>query len=330
YETEEDTLFASAGIGGIRAEYLLRKGIDFPFASSSHWFPDPDIAQTWLGSSNALDWYKGFNEESELSLDAQAEQGRAVYFGQCVLINKMLHAVRWNEGGLGDSGIDKKWRFYEAKKYTAGVKYKGPVSAQCSYASENGKFSEFWNFNTKSEKYSFLARWNFADSYIGAKTAIIKNHIPAGYNVHDDFDPYSINYYYGNTGRYESWKEYWLLGNFKGRNYNLKLAAKFFPDEKIKEAVITAEKSISLFSFKFSPLYFSDGVKNYLCSSFSAGVKKGALSVEAGAGMSPEDFSFTDESDRREDFLYNQNGWDKGYELLKEQEKIWLRAVLSF
>ncbi|MEA2082462.1 MAG: hypothetical protein U9O97_06965, partial [Elusimicrobiota bacterium] len=113
-------------------------------------------------------------------------------------------------------------------------------------------------------------------------------------------------------------------------NHNLKLVAKIFPEEKIKEAVITAEKRISVFSFKFSPMYFSDGVKNYLCSSFSAGVKKGALSIEAGAGISPEDFSLTDESDRREDFLYNQNGWDKGYELLKEQEKIWLRAVLSF
>ncbi|MEA2082169.1 MAG: glycogen-binding domain-containing protein, partial [Elusimicrobiota bacterium] len=129
YETEEDTLFASAALGGIRAEYLLRKGIDFPFASESHWFPDPDVAQTWFGSANALDWYKGFNEERELSIDASAEQGQAAYFGQCVLLNKMLHAVRWNEGGSGDAGIDKKWRFYEAKKYIAGVQYKGPVSA---------------------------------------------------------------------------------------------------------------------------------------------------------------------------------------------------------
>ena len=330
YDSEEDIVFARTAIKGLNAQYFSKKGIKFPFASDWNWFPDPEQPPTWQGNQSVQPWYKGFNEENAFSLDTALNRGRADYFCQYMIENKMLHSTHWNEGGSGYAALDKRWRFYESGKYMAGVKYKGPLTAQCSYSSERGKFSEFWNYKTKSDEYCFLARWDFGQAYIGAKALTIKNSIPADFDVYETFDPYRINYYYGKSKSYSEWKEYWAIGNFQGQSYTLKFVGKMYPEEKIKEAVITAEKNISIFVFKFSPQYFSDGVKDYLCSSVSMGIKKGGFTLEAGAGMSPGDFALIDESDRREDFLYNESGWDSGYEFLKKREKIWLRAVLSF
>jgi len=330
YDSEEDIIFAQAGVKGFNAQYLSRKGIQFPFASEWNWFPDPDQPPTWQGNQSVQPWYKGFNEESVFSLDTALKRGRADFFCQYALKNKMLRSSHWNEGGSGYAAYDKIWRFYEAGQYMAGVKYKGQLSAQFSYASERGKFSEFWDQKTKSDEYCFSGRFNFGQSYIGAKALMVKNHIPVGYDVYESFDPFHINYYYGQSKRYGRWREHWFIGDFRGRSFNLKFVGKMYPEEEIKQAVITAEKNISLFVFKFSPQYFSDGSNNYLCSSLSMGIKKGALTLEFGAGMSPGDFALIDESDRREDFLYNESDRDAGYKLLKKRETIWLRAVLGF
>jgi len=329
YLTEEDLIFAQAGFKGINAEYISKRGRDFPFASGGHWFPDPEQLPTWQGNRSVQPWYKGFNEENEFSLYGSAEKNKAGFFWQWSVKNKLLRALIDNRSGSGDIDVNKKWHFYNARKYMAGAKYGGPLAAEVSYFLENGKFEIFWNCRPRVEERKIILRWKVNESYIGAEARNRSMRPLAEYNVYKVFDPYYIRYYFDSGKRYYRWKEYRLIGKLKGASREIKFTGKMYPEEKLKEAVICGEQRISVFALRFSPRYFSYESKNYLSYSASAGWKKGALSIEAGSGLSPESLSLWDENDRREDFLYNSAGFREGEELLKKEE-LWLRIVLSF
>jgi len=330
YSNEEDLVFARAGFKNIGLGYALKKGIKFQYANDSNWFPDPEQPPTWQGNQNVQPWYKGFNEEHEAEMNFNREFDFIDIFGQYCIKSAFLHANRWDEGKNKDTPLDKKWRFYDSKKYLMGVKLGGPVTAEYSYFLESGKFSEFWDFEPRIEKQQAIIRANVGNSYIGGKVVQQKNRAISAYDVDESFDPYLIKYYFDMQKRYDSWKEYWLIVNFKGRADYLKAVGKFLPEEKLKEIVITAEKNISILSLKFSPRYFSYQKAAGFCYSLSCGVKIRKIFLEAGTGISPESFSLPDEDDRREDFLYNGKDIKKAQDELKKQERIWLRAVLNF
>ncbi|MCD6412903.1 MAG: glycogen-binding domain-containing protein [Elusimicrobia bacterium] len=328
--SEEDVLYASFRKKFFGAEILQRKGIKFPYANSSNWFPDPEIPSTWLGSQNALLWYKGFNEIQTAEIDAEKKTKFADFFAEYCLENRLLRATRWNEEANKDIPIDRVWKFYRAKKVYSGFRLKLPVKVQYSYFVEQGKFSQFWNCSPAIEKHEIALRFDFGKSFAGCRYLLRKNKKIDGYSVDENFDPYRIFYYGDFSDVFFTWREIFLIFDVRGRTNSASFAGKYYPDKKLKEAVLSASSRVSFLSLEFSPRYFSFAGEKWVSYSASLGFVFGKLKVNAGTGMSPESFSLFDENDRREDFLYNGKSISQAEGDLKKQERLWLRIVLDF